>query len=138
MKILQINTNPPNITRYIAGVGPLNNIKREVPIIPPIIYKRMYCAIVPTNNAHPRNPANCCDSQQSIEHIHYSASPHKGAAALIRTNTSKRIPIKSPNHRPIVPAPTMGFTLTNQPPVQLQLAGSRHGFSTPNTIFPRM
>ena len=31
----------PNTTRYIAGVGPLNNIKREAPIIPPIMYRRM-------------------------------------------------------------------------------------------------
>ena len=36
-----MHTNQPNITRYIVGVGPLNNIKREGPMIPPIMYNNV-------------------------------------------------------------------------------------------------
>ena len=38
---ITIHTKLPNITHYIAGVGPLNNIKREALIIPPIMYRKM-------------------------------------------------------------------------------------------------
>ena len=38
---ITIHTKLPNINHYIAGVGPLKNIKREAPIIPPIMYRRM-------------------------------------------------------------------------------------------------
>ena len=40
-KRLQTTSITPNITRYIGGVGSLNNIKREAPIIPSTMYRRM-------------------------------------------------------------------------------------------------
>ena len=73
------------------------------------MYRQVYRTTILTNTMHPGPlpPAVIVNNQLDI--IHNSTPPYKGAAALRRTNTSKRIPMKSQNHQPIVPAPTNGL-----------------------------
>ena len=134
---ITMHTNSPIYNPLRCRVGPLNNIKREDSHYTTNNVQTSVAYNNPKWHCAPMSLATCCDSQRSIGHIHNSTPSHKGAAILRRTNTSKRIPIESQNHQPVVPAPTMGFTLIKQLLMQFNLTGSKHGFSAPNAISSR-